>query len=567
MPVLAVLPVSRRRSGRRDDRGAVIALAALLIVTIFISVSFAVDLGRLTLERRDQQANADVIALDMVRLATGVTEKQIVESNEYLDTLYRSAAANNTDAAQLEIAYGTFDKDTGAFVETADTEVPNAVRVLARGTTQYFFATVFTDANGKTSRTGIASLDGVADLSIGSKLAEMRSGNSTRLNFLLKNRLGGPDFTFTGVGYQGLANTNATYEDIAVGAGFASPDAFLDAELTLAEFADASANAFNANGEPSNVSIAVEIADRSRQREIDLARPNKTFKVRDILMVDVGGPPAWASANANFFDLFIAAAEVVNGKNATTVCTEVADFDDGFANVPRDAIDFDPVTEIVDPTSSTCTSTIEPAQWITDGRPGASARTAQLRAEQTAQGDLDFLGLTGRAVVPATVSAAGARADLQAIRCDRVTGDHRTDTLVTPEPLTMEIGVPGYEFTLADALGAVTISVDVTKSFAPSSGSAALIEDQAIDTVEPGPGQTPTFGFTLTKDDVKLVVDGSLASITTEDILTDLLPRLNVLLAQIDHRGTRYLQTFGIGIGGSDLLLDDVRCNSPLLVG
>jgi uncharacterized membrane protein len=554
--------------GSRRDRGAVIPLTGLLLTVLMLSVAFAVDLGRLTAERRDKQADADVIALDLVRLADGRTTAEILASADYATTLNRAASANGIadPLGDLVVTYGIFDAQTDTFVAAASTDVPNAVRVEASSTIDYLFAQAVGFSQGSTSRPGTAALDPVADLSIGSKLAEMRAGDADRLNFLLKNRLGGADFTFTGASYQGLAATTLTYEDISVAAGFGSPDQFLDAELTLGDFAQAAADAFKANGEASNVSIALELADRSRKRELELDRPKKTFRVRDILQVSVGGPPEWASATANFFDLFVAATEVVNGNNFTDVCTAVPGWNDGFADVPRDTLDFEPADEILNPSASTCTSVIEPPQWITNGRPGASASTAQMRADQTGEGDIDISGLTGRAIVPAAITAAGAQADLSAIRCNRATGDHRTDTFVTPQPMTVQIGTPGSEFKLADALGLVVVAVDIDKALTPSSDAGQLIADQAIDTVQRGPGTTPTFGFRLTASDVNVVVETGILPLSMADFLDLLVPRLNVLLSQLDHRSTRYLEAFGIGVGGSDLLLDDVRCDRPLLV-
>lgn len=570
----------RSTSPRRRDRGAVIPLTALLLVAILGSVAFAVDHGRLRAERRDAQADADVISLDLVRLADGRTEGDIVDSTEYHTVLARAADANDIPVSDLVVEYGTYDADTDSFTPTDSSEVPNAVQVQASGEIDYAFAQVFSSSSGTTSRSAVAGLDSVADLWIGTKLAEMRSGDSARLNFLLENRLGGGEFNISAAGYQGLAASDVTHGDIAAAAGFASPDDFADAELTLAEYADAFASAFSANGEDANAAIAAELADRSREREIAYDRPRKTFTVRERLGLTpsaqggVFGPDddhdGWADAQANFLDMFVSAAEFLNGENLTEVCTEVRDFDDGFADVPRDLISFDPVDEILNPTSTTCVETIDSGAQITDGRPGDSATTSQLSVTQTAEGDLDLLGLTGRAIVPATITAGAASAELEAISCDRSGAeDHRADTWIAPKPLEIDVGSDGPEFELVDALGLLRVEVDIDPNLEPDAEtSGALIEDQVIDTVEHGPGASPTFGFRLSNSDVEIqVVAGSLGTLSSGDILHRLVPRLNVLLDQIDNRATPRLDAFGIGLSSSDLHLRDVRCDTPLLVG
>ena len=47
---------------RRDERGAVVPMVAIMLTVLMISAAFAVDLGKQRVVRQDMQALADVVA-------------------------------------------------------------------------------------------------------------------------------------------------------------------------------------------------------------------------------------------------------------------------------------------------------------------------------------------------------------------------------------------------------------------------------------------------------------------------------------------------------------------------
>src|SRR5205823_14901385 len=65
---------------RERDRGAVLAIVAICLGFLITITAITVDLGRLSLRRRDMQAIADMVALDMARLANGRTTSEIMSS-------------------------------------------------------------------------------------------------------------------------------------------------------------------------------------------------------------------------------------------------------------------------------------------------------------------------------------------------------------------------------------------------------------------------------------------------------------------------------------------------------
>src|SRR5688500_5676316 len=92
------------------DRGATLPLVALLLPVLMLMTAFAIDLGRQRSSRRTMQARADIIALDMARLADGRTETEILAGNlEQLPAdvaLIQSAARNNVTVAKIEVDWG-----------------------------------------------------------------------------------------------------------------------------------------------------------------------------------------------------------------------------------------------------------------------------------------------------------------------------------------------------------------------------------------------------------------------------------------------------------------------------
>src|SRR5688572_6858722 len=79
----------------RDERGLTLPIMALMIGTIVIFTSMAVDLGRQRADRRLAQAGADIVALDMMRIVEGRTvDALIADQNNVNLALTRSASRN-----------------------------------------------------------------------------------------------------------------------------------------------------------------------------------------------------------------------------------------------------------------------------------------------------------------------------------------------------------------------------------------------------------------------------------------------------------------------------------------
>ncbi len=249
------------------DRGAVIPFVAILLPVMILMTSFAVDLGRQRASRRDMQANADVIALDLARLADGRTEDLVIAGDvDHLSAaqaLAESAARNEIDVAWLTLVFGTFT-DASGFVACrsldangipigppSTTCIPNAAQVTARETIDYLFRT----GTGSTERVGVAAYgDPIAGFRIGSFGARISASNAGLLNSIITPLLGSP-LGLDALSYQGLAVASVGVADLGAELGLLTPDAVLNEEVAFSDAILAAADVLERNGDTANANL------------------------------------------------------------------------------------------------------------------------------------------------------------------------------------------------------------------------------------------------------------------------------------------------------------------------
>ena len=85
-----------RRLRRRDESGAVALVVALVTVAVVLPIAaMGVDLGMQRVARRDMQAIADMVALDMSRHLDGQTKYSVLKNTAaWKDGIRRSVARN-----------------------------------------------------------------------------------------------------------------------------------------------------------------------------------------------------------------------------------------------------------------------------------------------------------------------------------------------------------------------------------------------------------------------------------------------------------------------------------------
>ncbi|UMG91066.1 pilus assembly protein TadG-related protein [Nocardioides sp. TF02-7] len=147
---------------RRDDRGAVAVLVALLMPLVLVAGAFAVDLGLQRVARSDMQTLADVVALDLARELDGRTADQLRPA---VPGLLAASLARNDDnvggTPRLEADLGRLQPD-GGFQEVGGAEVPTAVRVRADTSVDFAFAGITGTSGGGAARSAIAEATGGA---------------------------------------------------------------------------------------------------------------------------------------------------------------------------------------------------------------------------------------------------------------------------------------------------------------------------------------------------------------------------------------------------------------------
>lgn len=290
----------RRGSG---DHGAVVMLVALALPVLLLMTAFSVDLGRQRSSRRNMQAKADVIALDLARLINGSTASNI----SYSAPLAASAARNNLPLSKVKsVQFGTLDAATKKFVACGvpATCVPTSVRVTTTEAIGYFFQR----GTGSTTRSAVGTQDTIAGIAVGSFAAGVNSGSSPLLNTLIGNAL------HLGVlGYSGLANSSLTYLGLASQLGLGTPSDLFNTNVTAFQALQAAAQIL-----AQNSANAAQVAVLNQV----LAVPNSPLKnvtVGQIVHVEAGGENAALGSTFNVLDLLAGGAFLANGSSALTL--------------------------------------------------------------------------------------------------------------------------------------------------------------------------------------------------------------------------------------------------------
>ncbi len=457
-----------RRVLHTRDRGAVIPIVALLLPVLMVMTAFAVDLGSQRVLRRDLQADADVIALDLVRLADGRTLDAIRTDANFLAYVNESLVNNDVPpvstvpALATTVTYGDWDDARDPeFVPSGPTDVPNAVQVVLSGSQDYRFM----PGSGDAVRRAVATTDGLAVFSVGSRLASLSTEDSRLLNPILSALFNPPDifpiasgaavaFSLAGaptsatspaqtappaggvsldaLSYTGLANANVVLEDIlgfafadvaAVDAGVASPADVLLTDIKLLTLVEASADALAASGAGAEVVAGVAYLN-GLALNVD---PDLTVNLGELLGLNLSQPGAVLGTAINLFDLLMASAQLANAENLVDVGLNLPP--NLFASIPG----LRNLSDVVNPTASLSLTVVEGPQFGS-GRPNdpsAFAETSQidLDLEVGVRLNIDLGGLswgslfperelaTVELALPISVDVAKARSTLTELVC------------------------------------------------------------------------------------------------------------------------------------------------------
>ena len=317
--------MARPSMRRRDERGAIIPMVALLLAVLVPSSAMAVDLGMQRVVRRDMQTLADVVALDVVRLVDGRTASQIQAGYNGLPTLAnavaRSVARNDDDVlgrvptvtaklAHLDTATGVLETSGGVTRELTGTEVPNAVEITTLGSVNF----AFMPTSGAALRRAVAVPAPSSCFRLGSFAVGVDTAQANLLNQVLPGLLNTSAISGTLVGYQGLAAANISLLDLVgvPGLGVGTPDELLRLDgLTLGQFYAAMATVLQNQGGPT-ASLTLLQYLRTHVNVL------QTIAIKDLLGITTADSAALA-AQFSILDLVTGAAYLANGSNTLLI--------------------------------------------------------------------------------------------------------------------------------------------------------------------------------------------------------------------------------------------------------
>lgn len=372
----------------RDQRGATAILTAIVVsLALFAVGAIVIDLGTQRSARRDMQAVADVVALDLARELDGRSASAILGASPNLQSLADQSAGRNDDAVgdtvDVTPTLGKLASD-GSFVAVSAGEVPSAVRVTAHTDVDFGIA----PGTGAANRSAVATADESACFSIGSYAARLDTKSSALLDGILEGILGG-GVNLDVLSYTGIANADVSLLDIALQLGMGSVDELLTSNVSAATLLIAAADVLTADG----------VANANILNLVAAAIGGASIAVGDLVALESGAGAA-ATATINALDLLAGTVLIANGSNAISVPALTT-------NLPLSGTGLTTSLSLIEKPRTRC------------GRRGSTADTAQLSASisgtllsgQSALG----LGVTGTTSI--AITAASARGTLTDIIC------------------------------------------------------------------------------------------------------------------------------------------------------
>lgn len=534
-----------RRSLRRDrdERGAVAVIMGVgLTLVLLLIAAFAVDLGMQRTARRDMQALADVVALDLARNLDGRTRAALAST---MDTEMAKSVARNDDTlgAAPEMTWDLGRMTDGEYASVGATEVPNAVRVTADTTVDFAFDGITGVASGDAGRTAIAQSLGGACFALGSYAARIDTSTSPILGPLLGAL--GSNINVSAIDYNGLANAKIQLLDLIgadVGVGTLEELVRGNQLLSLGDFYLATAGVLSKNGQAAYASLLQSMA---------VGLDDVQLRAGDLIGLGTTGSNG-LDADLNLLDIVTAAAAAATGENALTI--------------PQASVNLGPLANV-----GVNLTAIE-APRVGCGRkndPAAAAKSTQVQVNLSANAlNLNLL-LAGTDVrLSGSVSVAQATGQLTDVRCDptgltiQVTDgllnvDLRLQVTVYANILGIRIPVVG---------GPITI-----KGQSTSGGTAEIeITDDsdydALSTFGSGSSGLPV----LTVNTSGLALIGLPIGIVLGPIVNTLVSGLvNPLVQNLDSALlSPLLNNLGIDLSGADIKkFRTPKCDAPKLVG
>ncbi|KAA1379664.1 pilus assembly protein TadG-related protein [Aeromicrobium fastidiosum] len=378
------------RRDERDERGAILVMAVLLMTVVLTFTAFAVDLGTQRVARRDMQSLADSAAMDLARQLKGRTASVILADPKFAAVKTQAVEQNKTVGRPptLTVALGTVSNTTGVFTPVSGGAVPTAVQVIAATSVGFAFA----PGDGKAARPAVAtSADPTMCFSASSSELSLNSSTGALgplLDLILKTQLN----VLSPAGLLTVKDTVVPLADLAVALGVGTPQAVLATTVSTRDFVLATATALSKNG------YTVQAA---ALQAIGLQISGGTVDIGKILNLETANS-AGLSALVNVFDLVTAAVFASNGTNAL--------------NVKNLGVGLPGAERLLDLTAII----VEPPQ-IACGKAGITAKSAQVKVHVKSTVDPLSIGAAS-VVMELDLEMGRGEATLKSIACGSPSG-------------------------------------------------------------------------------------------------------------------------------------------------
>ncbi len=420
----------------RNERGAVMVLAAPALTLCIVACALGVDIGRIAVDKRNDQAVADMASLDAARAVGFILGT--TDAAGYTAAAHSAAAASaarngfvvGVDGHTITAAVGALDATTNVFTAGAGV---SAVQVT---TTSHIENAFLPGAHDLTARAVAHVGSPVAAFSVGSTLASLDTSKS-RLDPMLQSMLG-ISSSLSAVSYDGMAGANVELgllqqELLDLGYDVGTVDSLLTTEIALADLYTATAFALTTQGEHS---VAGEVDD------IPIAAIDSDLQVTldELLRISSPSDSSVLDAGINVYQLVTGAAQVVNGTN--------------FVSIPLAGVSLPGLAGV-----ALAAHVIEPPQTAI-GPVGTSASTAQIALQVSVDVALGFLLPVAR--VQLTYTTAHAAATLTSVVCGSsptIGIDAKAGAVSVAGPATTTLGTMQVSASIAEtATTALTFS-------------------------------------------------------------------------------------------------------------
>lgn len=475
---------------RRDEKGAILVLSTVGLVLAMIAAALSIDLGTLAQSAREDQKVADLAALDAVRVLPGTFDQSQIGSvtQAAKDSALRNGFSFTSPGYNLLVEWGP--SNTGPFTSLpAELGTATAVRVTA--TSPHKNAFPFVSGPDTVSRKAVAAKKDVAGFTLGSSLANVNSTTSSLLNPIVGSMLGST-VNLSLVSWQGLASGSVTLSALqaelaAMGFNVGSVSELLDANLTLAQLYQATANVMTKNGDTANAAVFNTLKVN--------AVTATTIKLGRMITVEQGAESAAAGAQLNLLQLVTGSAQLANGTNMISVS-------DLGISVPN-ALSVGMTLKVIEGTKI----------YIGPAGAGPHVTTGQVELILTPQVNiLNLLGLvkvTG--LFPVELHAAGATGTLKSVACPS------KDIVVTADPKAFSGALKSSRLRVTSLSLLHLMDVDQTNS---------------ISTAVDGPAQDLAFTYSTEfspPNDVSKHVGSHPLGIKTPNVVTGTAVNVNLL--------------------------------------